>query len=166
MAMDNIPVLGIEEIAFEVKDLERSVAFYQNVIGLSLRSRGPQQAWFRVGQQSLALFTTDRAGSGQHFAFLIPHEKAEQARRALVAQGFPEERPCSRTMACRSMCAIRMETKLSCMASDQMPNQAIQPTATARVRTPSIAIVGSFSSWSSVSVLVRKPHPLQFERWR
>ncbi|MFL6545373.1 MAG: VOC family protein [Candidatus Udaeobacter sp.] len=48
--MDNIPVLGIEEIAFEVKDLERSVAFYQNVIGLSLRSRGPQQAWFRVGQ--------------------------------------------------------------------------------------------------------------------
>src|SRR5881275_1130755 len=91
MAMDNIPVLGIEEIAFEVKDLERSVAFYQNVIGLSLRSRGPQQAWFRVGQQSLALFATDRAGSGQHFAFLIPREKAEQARRALVAQGFPEE---------------------------------------------------------------------------
>jgi catechol 2,3-dioxygenase len=89
--MDNIPVLGIEEIAFEVKDLERSVAFYQNVIGLSLRSRGPQQAWFRIGQQSLALFTTDRAGSGQHFAFLIPYEKAEHARRALVAQGFPEE---------------------------------------------------------------------------
>jgi catechol-2,3-dioxygenase len=89
--MDNIPVLGIEEIAFEVKDLDRSVAFYQNVIGLPLYSRGPQQAWFRVGQQSLALFTTDRAGSGQHFAFLIPHERAEQARHALVAQGFPEE---------------------------------------------------------------------------
>ncbi len=89
--MDNIPVLGIEEIAFEVKDLDRSVAFYQNVIGLSLYSRGPQQAWFRVGQQWLALFTTDRVGSGQHFAFLIPHQNAEQARRALVAQGFPEE---------------------------------------------------------------------------
>src|SRR5438094_9953219 len=69
-------------------------------------------------------------------------------------------------MACRSMCAIRMETKLSCMASDQMPNQAMQSTATARVRNPSIAIVGSFSSWSPVSVLVRKSHPLQFERSR
>jgi catechol-2,3-dioxygenase len=34
--MDNIPVLGIEEIAFEVKDLSRSIAFYQNVIGLPL----------------------------------------------------------------------------------------------------------------------------------
>jgi catechol 2,3-dioxygenase len=91
IAMDNIPVLGIEEIAFEVKDLDRSVAFYENVIGLSLYSRGPQQAWFRVGQQSLALFTKDRPGSGQHFAFLIPHDRAEEARRALVTQGFPEE---------------------------------------------------------------------------
>src|SRR5437773_12555857 len=91
MAMDNIPVLGIEEIAFGVKDLERSVAFYQNVIGLSLRSRGPQQAWFRNGQQSLALFTTDRARSRQNFAFLIPHEKAGQGRRGLVAHGFSEE---------------------------------------------------------------------------
>jgi catechol-2,3-dioxygenase len=34
--MDNIPVAGIEEIAFEVKDLSRSIAFYQAVIGLSL----------------------------------------------------------------------------------------------------------------------------------
>ena len=43
----------------------------------------------------------------------------------------------------------------------------LHPLATgARVRTPSIAIVGSFSSWSPVSVLVRKTHPLQFERWR
>lgn len=89
--MDNIPVLGIEEIAFEVKDLDRSVAFYQDVIGLPLYSRGPEQAWFRVGEQWLALFTPDRAGSGQHFAFLIPPQDAERARRALVAQGFPEE---------------------------------------------------------------------------
>jgi len=89
--MDDIPVLGIEEIAFEVEDLERSIAFYRDVLGLPLYSRGPEQAWFRVGAQSLALFTHGRAGSGQHFAFLIPAEKAESARRALVARGFPEE---------------------------------------------------------------------------
>jgi catechol 2,3-dioxygenase-like lactoylglutathione lyase family enzyme len=89
--MDNIPVLGIEEIVFQVKDLDRSVAFYQNVIGLPLYSRGPQQAWFRVGEQWLALFTADRTGSGQHFAFLIPPDDAERARRGLVAHGFPEE---------------------------------------------------------------------------
>ena len=90
-ATPNIPVLGIEAIVFEVKDLERSVAFYQNVIGLPLHSRGPQEAWFRVGQQWLALFTPDRAGSGQHCAFLIPPPDAERVRRALVAQGFPDE---------------------------------------------------------------------------
>jgi catechol 2,3-dioxygenase-like lactoylglutathione lyase family enzyme len=89
--MDHVPVLGIEEIAFEVKDLERSIAFYRDVLGLPLSSRGPQQAWFRVGAQSLALFTSDRTGSGQHFAFLIPPEMAEQARSVLVAAGFPEE---------------------------------------------------------------------------
>jgi glyoxylase I family protein len=89
--MNDIPVLGIEEIAFEVKDLDRSVAFYQNVIGLPLYSRGLQQAWFRVGEQWLALFTPDRAGSGQHFAFRIPPQDAESARRALVAEGFPDE---------------------------------------------------------------------------
>jgi catechol-2,3-dioxygenase len=89
--MDDIPVLGIEEIAFEVEDLDRSVAFYQNVIRLPLYSRGPQQACFHVGEQWLALFTSDRDGSGQHFAFLIPPQDAERARRALVAHGFPEE---------------------------------------------------------------------------
>ncbi len=89
--MDDIAVLGIEEIAFEVKDLEQSIAFYRDILGLLLYSRGPQQAWFRVGAQSLALFTHERVGSGQHFAFLIPPEKAEQARSALVAHGFPDE---------------------------------------------------------------------------
>ena len=90
-ASTNIPVRGIEEIVFEVKDLDRSIAFYQNTIGLSLHSRGPQEAWFRVGEQWLVLFTLDRVGSGQHFAFLIPPPDAERARRALVAEGFPEE---------------------------------------------------------------------------
>lgn len=89
--MDSIPLLGIEEIAFEVKDLERSIAFYRDVLGLPLYSRGPQQAWFRVGAQWLALFAPERAGSGQHFAFRIRAEDADRARRALLASGFPEE---------------------------------------------------------------------------
>lgn len=89
--MDDIPILGVHEIAFEVEDLERSIAFYRDVLGLPLLSRGPQQAWFCIGAQRLALFTSDRPGSGQHFAFLIPPEKTEQARSALVARGFLEE---------------------------------------------------------------------------
>ena len=89
--MGDIPVLGIHEIAFEVRDLERSIAFYRDILGLPLYSRGSQQAWFCIGTQRLALFTHDRPGSGQHFALLIPPEKADQARDALIAHGFPEE---------------------------------------------------------------------------
>ena len=90
-AARKIPVLGIEEIVFAVKDLDRSISFYQNTIGLSLHSRGPQEAWFQVGKQWLVLFTPDRPGSGQHFALLIPPHDSERVRGALAAQGFPEE---------------------------------------------------------------------------
>jgi catechol 2,3-dioxygenase len=89
--MNDIPVLGIHEITFEGEDLERSIAFYRDVLGLPLLSRGPQQAWFCIGTQLLALFTHDRPGSGQHFALLIPPEMAKKARDALIAHGFPEE---------------------------------------------------------------------------
>ena len=89
--MDDIPILGIHEIAFEVRDLEGSIAFYRDILKLPLYSRGPQQAWFRIGRQRLALFTHDRPGSGQHFALLVPPEEIERARDALMAHGFPEE---------------------------------------------------------------------------
>ena len=89
--MDDISILGIHEIAFEVQDLERSIAFYRDILGLPLYSRGPQQAWFCIGDQRLALFTRDRPGSGQHFALLIPPEETERARDSLLSHGFPEE---------------------------------------------------------------------------
>ena len=86
-----VSVRGIEEIVLEARDLDLSVAFYRDTIGLPLDSRGPQDAWFRVGQQWLALFTPDRAGSGQHFAFLVSPQDADRARSTLAARGFPEE---------------------------------------------------------------------------
>ena len=85
-------VQGIEEIVFEVHDLERSISFYRDVIGLPLLSRNSQEAWFSVGRQTLALFTRERVGSGQHFAFRLATEDGEKARRHLIAQGFQPER--------------------------------------------------------------------------
>jgi Glyoxalase/Bleomycin resistance protein/Dioxygenase superfamily len=125
--MNPIPVLGIEEIAFEVQDIEQSVAFYRDIIGLELLSRGPQQAWFRVGAQRLALFTRDRAGSGQHFAFRIPADMAEQVRTPLCLLVFPR-RLWSKTTACLFMCVTPMETRSNCMAGAQRSNQSLEPT--------------------------------------
>jgi catechol 2,3-dioxygenase-like lactoylglutathione lyase family enzyme len=66
--MGDIPVLGIHEIAFEVRDLERSIAFYRDILGLPLYSRGPQQAWFCIGTQDqvLSLFHV-RCTMGENF---------------------------------------------------------------------------------------------------
>ena len=41
---DRVPVQAIEEIVIEVSDIGRAIAFYEGVVGLKLRSRGPQEA--------------------------------------------------------------------------------------------------------------------------
>jgi catechol 2,3-dioxygenase-like lactoylglutathione lyase family enzyme len=85
--MDNIPVLGIHETAFEVPDLERSIAFYRDILGLPLYSRGPQQDWSCIRTQRLGAVYHDRPGGGQHFAFLIPRNlshRKRQSRRAML----------------------------------------------------------------------------------
>jgi catechol 2,3-dioxygenase-like lactoylglutathione lyase family enzyme len=46
---------------------------------------------FGSGSSGSRCLQPDRVGSGQHFALLIPPQDAERARRALAAQGFPEE---------------------------------------------------------------------------
>jgi catechol-2,3-dioxygenase len=88
----NVPVLGIEEIVLEVEDLARSVAFYENVIGLPPFSRGTDEAWFHVGDQWLALFRKGReGGAGSHFAFRIRPEDVERAEQKMTQLGYPEK---------------------------------------------------------------------------
>ena len=89
--MDQVPVQGIEEIVFEVDDLDRSVAFYQDVIGLPLHSRGPEEAWFRAGEQFLGVFKKGREGGGEHFAFRIAEEDIDRAKQQIEAQGCQAE---------------------------------------------------------------------------
>ena len=84
-------VLGIEEIVIEVEDLGRAIAFYEEVVGLKLRSRGPQEAWFRAGEQWLAVFEKGREGIGPHFAFRIAEKDAERVRQAMETRGIPVE---------------------------------------------------------------------------
>ena len=86
-----VPVQAIEEIVIEVSDLDRAIAFYQGVVGLTLRSRGPQEAWFMVGDQWLAVFEKGREGIGPHFAFRVDEEDVERVRRTMEAQGIPVE---------------------------------------------------------------------------
>jgi catechol 2,3-dioxygenase-like lactoylglutathione lyase family enzyme len=66
-----IPVLGIEEIVFQVKNLERSVAFYQNVIGLSLHFTRPTGSL--VSSRGAVARVVHAGANRQRSAFRVYH---------------------------------------------------------------------------------------------
>jgi catechol 2,3-dioxygenase len=97
------PDTTLGHVALTVPDLERSLAFYQNVLGLQLRRRENHTAYLGAGQSDLlALYENPEAKrvprtSGlYHFAILVPSrlELARSLRRLAEAewplQGFAD----------------------------------------------------------------------------
>lgn len=100
-------VRGLGEIALRVKNLDAMQKFYEEVIGLSLMTRVPNCAFFKIADgfgghtQVLALF--DRSGSVgyappdpatstiDHIAFEIPLADFEQELKRLRALGLELE---------------------------------------------------------------------------
>jgi len=92
---------GLDHVALTVRDVARSVAWYQSVLGLERRSAdvwGDHPAVLGVGTTSLALFQSpvpDPApppGRGvlaiRHVAFRVDRAAFEQARTELAAHGL------------------------------------------------------------------------------
>jgi catechol 2,3-dioxygenase-like lactoylglutathione lyase family enzyme len=97
-------VEGIDHIALAVKDVERSVAWYKEVLGLERRHEdvwGSYPAMVGVGATSIALFpvegTEAKPSPGRdvlamrHFAFRTDRANFDRARRALSQRGIPLE---------------------------------------------------------------------------
>jgi catechol 2,3-dioxygenase-like lactoylglutathione lyase family enzyme len=68
--------LGVHHVSINVGDVERSIAFYVDVFGLSVRADRPDfgfpGAWLDAGSQQLHLIGGDVPPSkGQHFALLV-----------------------------------------------------------------------------------------------
>ncbi len=95
---------GMSELILRVADVARSVAFYRDVVGITLeRHDAPDWAWFwtgvqgampRLGLTSRPLsFGAAHCGGPAHFAFAVPRAAipAEQAR--LEALGIEVEGP-------------------------------------------------------------------------
>jgi catechol 2,3-dioxygenase-like lactoylglutathione lyase family enzyme len=94
-------VEGIDHIALSVRDVERSVAWYREVLALERRHQdvwGSYPAVVGAGTTSIALFPVDGAepkpspGSDglamRHFAFRTDRENFELARRELSERGI------------------------------------------------------------------------------
>jgi predicted enzyme related to lactoylglutathione lyase len=73
----SVHVYGINHIAIEVDDIEKAVAFYEDVFNLTKLDEGEGDAFFKIGEhQFLAMFevnkmTRDRT---RHFGLLVRDE--------------------------------------------------------------------------------------------
>jgi lactoylglutathione lyase len=80
-------LVGINHVALEVADLERSLDFYGRIFDLRLRGRSAHAAFVDIGDQFLALME-GRSGppdATRHFGLVVDDKEA--TRRALIAVG-------------------------------------------------------------------------------
>jgi lactoylglutathione lyase len=80
-------LVGINHVALEVDDLERSLAFYGSLFELRLRGRSQGAAFVDIGDQFLALMQGRSRGpdGARHFGLVVDDKEA--VRRALAAAG-------------------------------------------------------------------------------
>ena len=91
---DRIPVLGLFETHLTVSDLERSIAFYRDVVGLPVAlevpSRGAAFLWTgEPGESMLGLWSLGSAPLGMvlHVAFRVGLDRLLDAPALLRAKG-------------------------------------------------------------------------------
>jgi catechol 2,3-dioxygenase-like lactoylglutathione lyase family enzyme len=73
----SVKVYGINHVAIEVDDIEKAVAFYQDVFDLEKLDEGEGDAFFKVGEhQFLAMFEVDKAqrNNTRHFGLIVRDE--------------------------------------------------------------------------------------------
>jgi catechol 2,3-dioxygenase-like lactoylglutathione lyase family enzyme len=73
----SVKVYGINHVAIEVDDVEKAVAFYQDVFELEKLDDGEGDAFFKVGEhQFLAMFEAEKGqpNGTRHFGLIVRDE--------------------------------------------------------------------------------------------
>ncbi|HEY2554134.1 MAG TPA: VOC family protein [Candidatus Cybelea sp.] len=73
----SVKVYGINHVAIEVSDVEKAVAFYQDVFNLEKLDEGEGDAFFKAGEhQFLAMFESGNAQPNRtrHFGLIVRDE--------------------------------------------------------------------------------------------
>jgi catechol 2,3-dioxygenase-like lactoylglutathione lyase family enzyme len=80
-------LVGLNHVALEVSDLDRSLAFYGRLFQFRLRSRSAGAAFIDIGDQFLALMQgrSQAPDDARHVGIVV--DDKEEARRAIEATG-------------------------------------------------------------------------------
>jgi catechol 2,3-dioxygenase-like lactoylglutathione lyase family enzyme len=87
----SVHVYGCNHIAIEVDDVQRAVAFYQDVFNLEKLDEGEGDAFFRLGEhQFLAMFEVDQVQRSRvrHFGLMVRDEAQLNAVREKLQQKY------------------------------------------------------------------------------
>jgi catechol 2,3-dioxygenase-like lactoylglutathione lyase family enzyme len=74
----SVKVYGCNHVAIEVDDVEKAVAFYQDIFNLEKLDEGEGDAFFKLGQhQFLAIFEVEKVqpSGTRHFGIMVRDEK-------------------------------------------------------------------------------------------
>ncbi|HYB99927.1 MAG TPA: VOC family protein [Candidatus Limnocylindrales bacterium] len=92
-----IEIAGVYEIAVKVADLERSAAFYCDVLGLGVGLRDDSRRWLFLragGAAGMVVLQEDRGSwPQQHFAFTVTADALERAAAELQGRGIVVDGP-------------------------------------------------------------------------
>jgi catechol 2,3-dioxygenase-like lactoylglutathione lyase family enzyme len=84
----SVKVYGCNHIAIEVDDIEKGVAFYQDVFNLEKLEGGEGDAFFKLGEhQFLAMFEVDKVTPARtrHFGLMVRDDaQLEEVRQKLT----------------------------------------------------------------------------------
>jgi predicted enzyme related to lactoylglutathione lyase len=86
-----VHVYGINHIAIEVDDIEKAVAFYEDVFGLEKKDEGEGDAFFKVGEhQFLAMFETQKRSPDRvrHFGLIVRDRRELRAVRDKITKKY------------------------------------------------------------------------------
>lgn len=84
---------GIDHIVLYVRDVERSVRFYVDVLGMTVKSQSSGHAFLRCGDQLFGVFAADgdedmgRGVELSHLAFNVDKGGVAAIKHALAARG-------------------------------------------------------------------------------
>jgi catechol 2,3-dioxygenase-like lactoylglutathione lyase family enzyme len=87
----SVQVYGCNHVAIEVDDVERAVAFYQDVFNLEKLDEGEGNAFFKLGEHPfLAMFQVDelKPSGSRHFGLIVRDEKQLAEVRDKLTQKY------------------------------------------------------------------------------